>query len=211
MNPVLLVTLALVSGYFLGAIPSGYIAGRMLKGLDLREIGSGNLGTTNVYRTLGVAPALAVLAADMGKGALAGFVGLYWLPELSSTLPDLTGLLCALGAVLGHSFSPFVGFSGGKGVATGAGAFLVLAPLPTVAVVLVWIILLASTRVMSVASIAGAAVLPVSLGLVELMRPEGDARRWSTLIFGTLISAWVIWRHRGNLARLRDGKESRLW
>lgn len=211
MNPVLIITLALVSGYLLGSIPSGYIAGRLLKGLDLRDIGSGNLGTTNVFRTLGVLPALAVLVADMGKGALAGFVGLYLLPELSGALPDLTGLLSALAAVLGHSFSPFVRFSGGKGVATGAGAFLVLAPLPTAAVVLVWVILLASTRVMSVASIAGAAVLPVSLGLVELMRPEGDARRWSTLIFGTLVSTWVIWRHRGNLERLREGKESRLW
>jgi glycerol-3-phosphate acyltransferase PlsY len=187
------------------------MAGRMLKGLDLRETGSGNLGTTNVFRTLGIAPALAVLVADMGKGALAAFIGLSVLPELNSSLPDLAGLLCTLGAVLGHSYSPFVGFSGGKGVATGAGAFLVLAPLPTVAVVLVWVILLASTRVMSVASVAGAAVLPVSLGLVELMRPEEDARRWSTLIFGTLVSVWVIWRHRGNLQRLRDGKESRLW
>jgi len=211
MNPLLTAVLALVSGYLFGSIPSGYIAGRALKGLDLRKVGSGNLGTTNVFRSLGIVPALVVLVADMGKGALAVFVGLYLLPELSTALPDLTGLLCALGAVLGHSFSPFVGFAGGKGVATGAGAFLVLSPLPTVAVVLVWVILLTTTRVMSLASIAGAAVLPVSLGIVEFMRPEGEARRWSTLIFGTMISAWVIWRHRSNVERLREGKESRLW
>jgi glycerol-3-phosphate acyltransferase PlsY len=211
MNPVLTAVLALASGYVLGSIPSGYIAGRALKGLDLREMGSGNLGTTNVFRSLGKGPALVVLVADMGKGALAVTVGLYLLPSLINALPDLTGLLCALAAVLGHSFSPFVGFSGGKGVATGAGAFLVLAPLPTIAVVLVWVILLATTRVMSLASIAGAAVLPVSLGIVEFLRPVGEARRWSTLIFGILISAWVIWRHRSNIERLREGKESRLW
>jgi len=148
---------------------------------------------------------------DIGKGSLAAFVGLSLLPALSTALPDLTGLMCAMAAVLGHSLSPWVGFRGGKGVATAAGAFLVLAPLPGLGTLLVWAILLATTRVMSVASLAGAVVLPVTLALVELVRPDGEQRRWATLIFGLLIGVWVIWRHRANIDRLREGTESKLW
>ena len=113
--------------------------------------------------------------------------------------------------MIGHSLSPFVGFRGGKGVATAAGSFLVLAPLPTLATLLVWSILLAATRVMSIASIAGAVVLPVCIVVVELVRPFGEERRWATLIFAALVSVWVIWRHRSNIARLREGTESKLW
>lgn len=211
MSPLMTVVVALVCGFLLGSIPTGYIAGRMLRGIDLREVGSGNLGATNVYRNLGLLPALAVLILDMGKGALAVFIGLYWIPGLSETLPDLTGLVCALAAVLGHSLSPFVGFRGGKGVATAGGAFFVLAPLAALSALLVWGILLATTRVMSIASLAGAVVLPVSLGLTEVLRGPGEDRRFATLLFGMAVGIWVIWRHRANIARLREGTESRLW
>lgn len=211
MSPSVTILLTLVAGFLLGSIPSGYIAGKRLRQVDLREIGSGNLGATNVYRSLGLLPALVVLAADMGKGALAVYLGLHVFPELSDRLPDLTGLLAALAAVVGHSLSPFVGFRGGKGVATAAGGFLVLAPLPTLAAVLVWGILLGATRVMSIASIAGAVVLPVCIGVVELVRPYGEERRWATLMFAAATGVWVIWRHRANIARLREGTESKLW
>jgi glycerol-3-phosphate acyltransferase PlsY len=211
MSPTVNVLLTLLTGFLLGSIPSGYLIGRWMRQIDLREVGSGNLGATNVYRSLGLGPALVVLAADMGKGALAVYLGLHVYPELTARLPDLTALVAALAAVLGHSLSPFVGFRGGKGVATAAGSFLVLAALPTLAALLVWGIILASTRVMSIASIAAAVVLPVCLGLVESVRPAGDERRWATLIFAIAIAIWVIWRHRSNISRLRDGTESRLW
>jgi glycerol-3-phosphate acyltransferase PlsY len=203
--------IALVIGFLLGSVPTGYVAGRLLRGIDLREVGSGNLGATNVFRNLGLAPAIAVMLVDIGKGALAAWVGLVLLPDLTPRLVDLTGLVCGLAAVLGHSLSPFVGFKGGKGVATAAGAFLVLAPLPMLSSMLVWGILLSTTRVMSIASIAAAVVLPVSLALAELMRPDSADRRWATLIFGIVVAAWVIWRHRSNIVRLREGTESRLW
>jgi glycerol-3-phosphate acyltransferase PlsY len=96
-------------------------------------------------------------------------------------------------------------------VATAGGAFLMLAPLPALAALLVWGLVLATTRVMSVASIAGAVVLPVTLALVEFMRGSDEERRWATLIFATVVAAWVIWRHRSNMARLREGTESKLW
>ncbi|RKZ09105.1 acyl-phosphate glycerol 3-phosphate acyltransferase [bacterium] len=211
MNGWTILGLAIGSGFLLGSIPTGYIAGRLRGGLDLREVGSGNLGATNVFRNLGLVPGVVVMLLDIGKGSLAAFVGLSLLPALSTALPDLTGLMCALAAVLGHSLSPWMGFRGGKGVATAAGAFLVLAPLPGLGTLLVWAILLATTRVMSVASLAGAVVLPVTLALVELVRPDGEQRRWATLILGVVIGVWVIWRHRSNIDRLRDGTESKLW
>ena len=154
---------------------------------------------------------MAVLVADISKGVLAAWIGLTLMPAVVVRLPDLTGLIAALGAVLGHSLSPWVGFRGGKGVATAGGAFLMLAPLPALAALLVWGLVLATTRVMSVASIAGAVVLPVTLALVEFMLGSGEERRWATLIFATVVAAWVIWRHRSNMARLREGTESKLW
>jgi glycerol-3-phosphate acyltransferase PlsY len=210
MSPLTAAGLALLLGFLLGSIPSGYVAGRA-RGIDIRTVGSGNLGATNVFRTLGWPAGVAVLAADISKGVLAAWIGLTLIPAVVVRLPDLTGLIAALGAVLGHSLSPWVGFRGGKGVATAAGAFLMLAPLPALAALLVWALVLATTRVMSVASIAGAVVLPVTLALVEFMRGSGEERRWATLIFATVVAAWVIWRHRSNVARLREGTESKLW
>ena len=210
MSPLTAAGLALLLGFALGSIPSGYIAGRS-RGIDIRTVGSGNLGATNVFRTLGWAAGVAVLIVDIFKGVLAVWIGLQLMPAMVERLPDLTGLIAALGAVLGHSLSPWVGFKGGKGVATAAGAFLMLAPLPATAALLVWGLVLGTTRVMSVASIAAAVVLPVTLAIVEFMRATGEDRRWATLIFAAVVAAWVIWRHRSNMARLREGTESKLW
>lgn len=210
MSPLTAAGIALLMGFALGSIPTGYIAGRT-RGIDIRKVGSGNLGATNVFRNLGIVAGVGVLVIDMAKGAFAVWVGLHLLPAVTERLPDLTGLIAALGAVLGHSLSPFVGFRGGKGVATAAGAFLTLAPLPAAAAILVWALVLGTTRVMSIASIAAAAVLPVTLAIVEFMRAAGEERRWATLIFAVIVAAWVIFRHRSNMARLRDGTESKLW
>lgn len=210
MSPWTAAGLALLLGFLLGSIPTGYLVGRS-RGIDIRTVGSGNLGATNVFRNLGTVAGVGVLVVDIAKGTVAVWIGLHLIPAVAERLPDLTGLIAALGAVLGHSLSPFVGFRGGKGVATAAGAFLMLAPLPALAALMVWGLVLATTRVMSVASIAGAVVLPVTLLIVEFMRGGGEDRRWATLIFAALVAAWVIWRHRSNMARLRDGTESKLW
>jgi len=209
MSPWTALVVGAVVGYLAGSIPASYIAGRMLKGIDLREQGSGNLGATNVFRTLGWQAALPVLLVDICKGVGAAAIGLFLLPSWS-TMPDLTGLVCAVAAILGHSFSPFVGFKGGKGVATAAGAFLTLAPAAALAAIVVWSALLFATRIMSIASVAAATVLPVNLLVFELLQRDRETR-WATLILGTLIAVWVIVRHRPNLVRLREGKEKALW
>lgn len=209
MSPWTALAVGAVVGYLLGSIPASYVAGRVLRGIDLREHGSGNLGATNVFRTLGWQAALPVLLVDIGKGALAVWIGLHVLPSWQ-TMPDLTGLVCAVAAILGHSFSPFVGFKGGKGVATAAGAFLTLAPAAALAAVVVWGALLFATRIMSIASVAAATVLPVNLLVFELVQGDREPR-WATLILGTLIAVWVILRHRPNLVRLREGTEKALW
>jgi glycerol-3-phosphate acyltransferase PlsY len=209
MSPWTALLVGSIVSYLLGSIPASYIAGRLLQGIDLREHGSGNLGTTNAFRTLGWRGGIPVLIVDMGKGAAAVAIGLWLLPSWS-VMPDLTALAGAVAAILGHSFSPFVGFKGGKGVATAAGAFFTLAPEATLAAAAVWGILLFGTRIMSIASVAAATVLPVNLLMLELVRIDGP-KRWATLIVGTVVCAWVILRHRGNLKRLRDGEEKALW
>ncbi len=209
MSPLLKLVLALVIGYLLGSLPTSYLAGRMLRGIDLRQVGSGNLGATNVFRTLGWTAAVPVLLIDIGKGALAVWIGL--LPVFAfASIPDAGGLLAAVGAILGHSFSPFVGFAGGKSVATAAGAFLTLAPWSMLPAFSVWIILLVTTRIMSVASVAGAVTLPVVLIANELR--EGDREiNWATLAAALVVGVFVVLRHRANMQRLRGGTEKVLW
>ena len=199
--------IATVVAFLLGSVPTSYIAGRLLRGIDLRQHGSGNLGSTNVFRVLGASAAVPVLLADVAKGALAVAFGS--LPAFRVGNADLVALLCAIAAILGHSFSPFVGFRGGKGVATAAGAFLTLAPWGAVPAVAVWLALLLTTRVMSIASLSAAMVLPISLLVHELSGVDGH--HWSTLAASCLVTLIVFWRHWPNILRLRQGQEKGLW
>ena len=211
MNPWLALFLGLSLGFGLGSIPASYLAGRWLRGIDLREHGSGNLGATNAFRVLGGAAAIPVVVVDVGKGALAVSLAFLLLPELEWA-SDLVALVAAVGAVLGHSFSPFVGGRGGKGVATAAGAFGTLAPWAMLPAAVVWLFLLLTTRIMSIASIAAAAVLPVNLLTAELLgREEGESFHLATFVVALLAAVFVVLRHRSNLERLRRGEEKVLW
>ena len=190
MNEVLAIVLA----YLLGSIPSGYLAGR-LRGIDIREVGSKNVGATNVFRSLGKGIGLLVMAADIAKGiaAVALAIGL---------TDDPWPLLAAGAAILGHVFPAWLGFRGGKGVAVTAGVTIGLMPLAAAVMIPVWILIVAVTRYVSVASIAAA------IGLTPVAWVLGAS--WPTVVFAGLVSAAVLWRHRGNLARLRRGTELRL-
>jgi len=200
--------IAVVIAYVLGSIPSSYVIGRALRGIDLREHGSGNLGATNVFRVMGAGAAIPVVLVDVGKGALAVWLGgLPWFQ--AGPWQDLTALCCALAAILGHSFSPFVRFRGGKGVATAAGAFLTLAPWGALPAAGVWLLMLRTTRIMSVASLAAAIVLPVCLLVHELTLPE--EHRWATFVLSLIVAALVFLRHSSNIRRLREGQERGLW
>jgi glycerol-3-phosphate acyltransferase PlsY len=189
----------LMASYFVGAIPTSYLAGRLFRGIDLREHGSKNLGATNVYRTLGWKYAIPVGLFDIAKGAVPVLV---FAPRVSDS--QVFALGCGIAAILGHVFSVFVRFRGGKGVATAAGVMLGLTPLALGVAALTWLLIVALSGYVSLASIAAAAVFPVAVYVLErLERPE-------ILWLDILVAAAIVWLHRANIRRLLDGTESRF-
>ena len=188
----------LVLAYLIGATPTSYIAGKLGKGIDLREHGSNNLGATNVYRVLGWKYAIPVGVIDMGKGAVPVAIFGPW-----SNGPAWFTVALGLAAVLGHIFSPYVRFRGGKGVATAAGTFLALVPLAIVISLVLWAVTLWLSGYVSVASLAVAALLPL---WVRLTAPEQPYTFWASVVLALLI----IYSHRHNIARLRQGTENRF-
>lgn len=189
----------LLASYLVGAIPTSYIAGRLFRGIDLRGHGSRNLGATNVYRTLGWRYAIPVGLFDLAKGAVPV---LLFAPRVSDA--QLFALACGMAAILGHVFSVFVRFQGGKGVATAAGVMLGLTPLALGVAAMAWLVVVALTGYVSLASIAAAAVFPVAVHFLgRLDRPE-------ILWLDALVAAAIIWLHRANIRRLLNGTESRF-
>ena len=189
----------LVASYLLGAIPTSYLAGRLIRGIDLREHGSRNLGATNLYRVLGWRYAIPVGLFDVAKGLVPVLV---FAPRVSSS--ELFALICGLTAVLGHAFSVFVRFKGGKGVATAAGVMLGLTPVALAVAAAVWVVLVYLTGYVSLGSIAAAAVFPVAVFVLDPpARPE-------MLWLDVAVAAAIIWFHRGNIQRLLKGTENRF-
>lgn len=195
---------AAAAAFFAGALPTSYLAGRVLRGIDLRQHGSGNLGATNVFRVMGTVPALLVLTVDVLKG----FATVFWLPPLVGGSGVMT-FQCVLGlcAVAGHVFSPLVGFRGGKGVATGAGVVLAISPAAVGICVLVWAALFAALRIVSAASLAAALTLPLAIFMTMDRTADGFA---VLQIFGLLVAGGVFITHRANIGRLVRGEEKRL-
>lgn len=196
MTPWLLLGLA----YLVGAIPTSLWVGKAFHGVDLREEGSGNLGATNAFRVLGWRSALPVALADMLKGFLPAAFFAGWGGGLDF------GWTMAFGAaaIAGHVFSVFVGFRGGKGVATSAGVFLALAPLAVGVCIALFAILVAATRIVSVGSMAAAVALPLLVAITP--HQGGDA----LLVFTAALATFVIWSHRANVGRLLRGEENRF-
>ena len=192
------VALWLLAAYLLGATPTAYLAGRLARGIDLREHGSRNLGATNVYRVLGWAWAIPVALIDIAKGAVPVALFVRWAePE-----PWLA-IAVGIAAVLGHMFSPYVGFKGGKGVATAAGMFVALAPLAVVIALPIWGLCLWLTGYVSLSSIIAATTFPL---LVRVTRPDAVATLWASVALAVLI----VFSHRGNIRRLVAGTENRF-
>ncbi len=188
----------LLAGYFLGAVPTSYLVARWFGGIDLREHGSKNLGATNLYRTLGWRYAVPAGLFDVAKGTIPVVA---FAPRAGSAawVPIALGV----SAIVGHVFSVFVGFRGGKGVATAAGAVLGLAPLPLAVSAVVWAALVWVTGYVSVASMFGAAVFPLA---VWLLQPEDSY----VVIGGVVLAAFIVFNHRGNIRRLLAGREARF-
>jgi glycerol-3-phosphate acyltransferase PlsY len=187
----------LAAAYLLGAIPASYFAGRAA-GLDLREHGSRNLGATNVYRTLGWRFAIPVGLFDVGKGAVPAALFPGWFGG-----PAWAGAVYGAVAVMGHVFSAFVGFRGGKGVATAAGVFLVLAPIAVLASAAIWLMALAFTGYVSLSSILAALVFPA---FVRLLMPDAVPLFWVCVV----LAAFIVIKHQANIRRLLSGTESRF-
>lgn len=194
---------ALVS-YLLGSIPTGYLAGKILKGIDIRDHGSKNMGATNVFRVLGKAPGIIVLVLDVLKGALAVAV----VPRVFGLQDNLSYIFCGLIAVCGHNWTVFLKFKGGKGVATSLGVFIGLTiqiaslRLAVALCVLTWLGVFVVFGYVSLASLVAAAVLP--LLMVLFYQPI------ELVMLGVVFCGLVVLRHRPNIQRLLQGRESRF-
>jgi glycerol-3-phosphate acyltransferase PlsY len=190
--------LLLLAAYLIGAFPTSYIVGRLTRGIDLRQHGSGNLGATNAFRVLGWRAATPIFVIDVAKG----FVPAWFFPGIDGVEPIAWTLAYGAAAIIGHMYSIYVGFRGGKGVATGAGVFLALAPLAALGSLLIWMVLVLATGYVSLASIVSAAALPLLIALT--------GARGSVLALSVGLSIFVIYAHRANMRRLLRGEEHRF-
>ena len=191
--------------YLLGSIPFGYLAGR-LNGIDLRTRGSGNIGATNALRVLGKKWGYAVFLLDFLKAWLPVKLALGWGIALMIHPASAPGALAGFCALLGHSFPVWLGFKGGKGIASSAGVIVGLFPQAFLLCLGVWILLFTTTRYVSVASIAASAALPVAVAALFCLHRTD----WLALLVSVLMAVLAIWRHRSNIARLRTGTEPRF-
>ncbi len=192
---------ALAVCYLVGSFPTAYVLAKGIKGIDIRRVGSGNVGATNVLRALGPLAGLTVLAIDILKGALAVTV----VPRLllGASASGVTVLACGVAAVLGHDFPVWLKFQGGKGVATTIGMLLASQGLAAAIVIGVWCVVFLLWRYVSVASVLAAAALPAAQWLTGHSR--GD------IALGVGIALLILVQHRSNLQRLRSGTEHRAW
>ncbi|HEX37609.1 MAG TPA: glycerol-3-phosphate 1-O-acyltransferase [Candidatus Cloacimonetes bacterium] len=212
---------ALLISYLLGAIPSGFILGKLIRKIDIRDHGSKNIGATNVLRILGVVPGIISLVFDFFKGFLALEIGRYLLlrsckttilgcnPCFNYSNPQIFQFsLVAIGivAIIGHIYPIFLNFKGGKGMATGGGVFVNLLPIPSIIAFCVFILVAAISKYISLASLSAI----ITFFIVELIRNIPGFQEYPLLILTTLIAALIIFRHKENISRLRRGEEHKI-
>jgi glycerol-3-phosphate acyltransferase PlsY len=197
-----------LTGYLIGSVPFGYLVGR-LTGLDIRKLGSGNIGATNVIRVLGKRYGYLVFLADFMKGLAAVQVSLVICNKAShpQVVSELFGIIGGVSSVVGHSYPIWLSFKGGKGVATSAGVIFSLMPFAAVIVGIIWMATFFGSRYVSVASISAAVALPITVGAMIYLRQLSTV---VLLYFSICLAAIVIIRHRSNLSRLFHGSEPRF-
>ena len=206
MHPLLPWLLIAVGSYLIGSIPFGYLAGRLC-GIDIRTKGSGNIGATNALRVLGKKWGYSVFLLDFLKAWLPVKLALGWGIALMVHPASAPGALAGLCALLGHSFPIWLGFKGGKGIASSAGVMVGLFSLAVFLVCLgMWLLLFTVTRYVSIASIVAAISLPAAVGILVLLH-RAD---WLGFTVSIVMAALAIWRHRSNIVRLRAGTEPRF-
>ncbi len=198
------IILSIIASYLIGAIPTAYIFGRVLKKIDIRKFGSGNVGATNAFRVLGKGPGTLVLLLDVLKGVMATAV----IPDVFHFNSVMARVLLGLIAVAGHNWTIFLQFKGGKGIATSLGVLIGLtiaipsARLVVLGTVLVWVVIFLSSQIVSLASIIAAMALPIFM--VVTIQP------FELILLGVVLCLVIVWRHRPNIKRLMRGEESRV-
>jgi glycerol-3-phosphate acyltransferase PlsY len=206
VHPLLPWLLIAVGSYLIGSIPFGYLAGRLC-GIDIRTKGSGNIGATNALRVLGKKWGYSVFLLDFLKAWIPVKLALGWGIALMVHPASAPGALAGLCALLGHSFPIWLGFKGGKGIASSAGVMVGLFSLAVFLVCLgMWLLLFTVTRYVSIASIVAAVSLPAAVGILVLLH-RAD---WLGFTVSIVMAALAIWRHRSNIVRLRAGTEPRF-
>ncbi|MEM9799746.1 MAG: glycerol-3-phosphate 1-O-acyltransferase PlsY [Planctomycetota bacterium] len=195
--------LVLLASYLLGAVPFGLLMAKVLKGVDLRNVGSGNIGATNAMRVLGKPLGIVAFLLDLAKGFVPTMFLADLAPALDEIAPSLAASLCGIAAVLGHCFPVYLGFKGGKGVATGLGAVFGVDWRVCVVAGLVWVVTLYSSRFVSLASIAMGVAFPVAAAVFQ-------PKAIPFVVACALLMTLIIARHRPNLRRLRAGTEPRI-
>lgn len=207
MNPAVALLISAAGGYLSGSLPFGYWAGK-LKGIDIRQHGSGNIGATNVIRVLGKGVGIPVFILDALKGWLPAWFAGYTLAQQGAGLEIVSAgaVIAGLAAVLGHMFTFWLGFKGGKGVATTAGVLLGIAPLAMLGGLAVWLLFFFTTRYVSLASMMAGVGVVATMAVVMVRQGQWD---FVMLGFGVLIMVLVIVRHRSNISRILAGTESK--
>lgn len=192
-----------VIAYLLGSIPNGLILGKAIWGVDLREHGSHNIGATNAWRTIGRTAGFSIFLLDFLKGAIAVVIGAVYNDfEIATTGYEVMTVLCAVLAIVGHSASIFLGFKGGKSVATGLGVLSIMMPQVTVMVFLLWLGIVITTGYVSLGSCVAAALVPVIALFIDAPTPY--------FVFGLVTAIFIIVRHKENIKRLMNGTESKI-
>lgn len=186
----------IVLSYLLGSVPVGLIVARLMGGVDPRKSGSGNIGATNINRTLGKGAGIATLIGDMCKGAAPTYYAIYYIGG-----PDIISLV-ALAAILGHLFPVYLGFKGGKGVATALGVLIVVSPLSALICAVVFGVIVFFTRYISLGSMYAAVTMPLALALVP-------GSLWFVPV-SVVITMLIVYKHKENIKRIKEGKESKF-
>lgn len=188
--------LVLLGCYLIGGIPFGYLLVKMRSGQDVRSMGSGNIGATNVLRTTGRAIGIATLVLDIAKGTLA-----VWLADRFTNGSTLWMSAAALAVMAGHAYPVFLQFKGGKAVASFIGAFAYLTPVPLLAILIVFVVTVAATRYISLGSVLAAGLFPLAVYLIS--HPPAEI-----LAAALIAAAFIVWRHSSNMQRIRSGNEN---
>lgn len=206
MNPMLFISLAYLAAYLIGGIPTSVLAGK-LKGIDITKHGSGNAGATNALRVLGTKIGVTVMLIDALKGVIAILAGRWILQAFGNDSSQIYDITLGVTAILGHVFSIYLKFKGGKGVATAAGVYGLLSPMAFAFALFAFIIIVAITRYVSLGSITAALVLLISQLVINYLN---DFKQLPILLLTVFVAFFIILKHKQNISRLLNGNENKL-